>query len=135
VDEAEQERRKELSKYAGPREFFRLGCFIMGWFFLGLIIGLTLTLVFNIKEEIGIAVFIVFSLAVFALPILGYYWKPANSLMNKVVGNKNFSYPILPIPTGRLTFEKRPWYYYITLLWRYLLLILLMYLVIKYFTK
>jgi hypothetical protein len=76
VDEAEQERRKELSKYAGPREFFRLGCFIVGWIFFGAIIFI-FTLVLNVKEEIGTAVFIVFILTVFAFPILGYYWKPA----------------------------------------------------------
>jgi len=132
VDEQEQERRREMSKYS-VREFFRLGCFIIGWIFLGVIISLILTLVLNVKEEIGIAVYIVFIFtAVIAFPILSHFWKPANTFIYKVLGNKNLNIPIWSLPTGRLSFKKYPWYYYLPSLWGWLMLIALLYVVIKY---
>jgi hypothetical protein len=106
VDEKERERRREMSKYS-VREFFRLGCFIMGWIFLGVIISLILTLVLNVKEEIGIAVYIVFMLtAVIAFPILSHFWKPAITFMYKILGNKNLNILIWSLPTGKLSYKK-----------------------------
>ncbi len=135
MDEKERERRKEMSKYIGPRELFKLGGLIMGWIFLGVIISLFLTLVLHVKEEIGTAVFSVFILTLFAFPFVGYYWKPANFLMNKVIGNKNLNIPILPPPTGRFSFKKYPWFYYLPSLWGWLMLIALVYVVIRYLVK
>jgi hypothetical protein len=135
VDEEERERRKELSKYAGPREFFRIGCFMMGWVFLGLIIGLILTLVFHIKENIGTIVFVIIGFTSFIFPFVALFWKPARSVMNKVIGNKNLKTQTIPLSTVKLTFKKRPWYYYLIILWEWSLVITLFYLAIKYFTK
>jgi hypothetical protein len=135
VDETERERRKEMSKYLGPRELFKIVGFLMGWIFLGIIIGLILEIDFKVNENIGTGFSMAFVITAFAFPIIGHYWKPANSLMNKVVGNKNLNYYLYPISPLRPTFKKRPWPYYLISLWRWLLLIALLVLVIKYFTK
>ena len=135
MDEEERERRRELSKYAGPREFFRLGCFIAGCVFLVFIIGLILELVLKLRGYGEAFVGVAMGLVVIVFPILARFWKPARSLMNKIIGNKNLNTQTIPLSTVKLTFKKRPWFYYIISLWRWLLLIALSYLVIKYFTK
>lgn len=135
MDEEERERRKEMSKYVGLRGRFRLFGFMMGLWFLGLIIGLILMIDFNL-EEIGIAVFWVFFITALAFPFVAIFWKPANSLMKKVSGNKNLSIHTIPLSTlKKLIFKKRPWYIYLLWLWEWLLLMALLYVVIKYFTK
>lgn len=125
-----------MAKYYGPREFFRLGCFIMGWILLG-IVGLIVMTVLKM-EVIGKTVYWVLLMTSFVFPIVGYYWKPANSVMNKVIGNKNLNYPILSLSSlskVKLSLRKQPWYYYLPSLWRLLLIIALFYLAIRYFMK
>jgi hypothetical protein len=81
MDEAEREKLSEFQRNFGPREFFRLGCFIVVWNILGGFIAIVLANVFH-KEEPNIAVIAVFVLAIFVFPLLAPYWKPANSLFN-----------------------------------------------------
>jgi hypothetical protein len=135
VDEEERENRRELSKYAGPREFFRLGCFIAGCGFLVFIIGLILELVFKLRGYGEAFVAGAMGLVVIVFPILARFWKPARSLMNKIIGNDNLYPHPLPLSKVKLTFKNRPWPYYVILLWEWFVLIVLIYLVIKYFTK
>jgi hypothetical protein len=136
VDDAERERREKMSKYIGPRELIRFVIFFMGWIYFGVIIGILLMVVFHISEDIGIAVSLVFLITAFTFPFVGRFWKPANSLLNKVIGNKNINVPIIPLSTIRLvSTKKRPWYYYLPSVWGWLLVIALLYVVIKYLTK
>ncbi|HMD89353.1 MAG TPA: hypothetical protein VKF38_09345 [Anaerolineaceae bacterium] len=136
MDDAERERREKMSKYFGTRELLRVVSFLMGWIFFGVIIEILLTVVFHISEEVGFPVFLVFLITAFTFPFVGRFWKPANSLLNKVIGNKNLNVPIIPLSTIRLVgTKKRPWYYYLPSVWGWLLVIALLYVVIKYLTK
>jgi hypothetical protein len=134
MDEAEREKLREFQRNFGPREFFRLGCFIVIWNILGGIIAIVLAGVFH-KEEPNTAVIAVFVLTMFAFPFVVPYWKPANSLFNYMLGNKKPAYPLLHRSSIRLNLSKRPWFYFLPTVWRTILLIILLYFVIRYLSK
>jgi hypothetical protein len=134
MDEAEREKLNEFQRNFGPREFFRLGCFIMVWNILGVIIAIVLAGVFH-KEEPNPAVIAVFVLTIFAFPLVAPYWKPANSLFNFMLGNKKPAYPLLHQPSIKLDLSKRPWCSFLPTVWRTILLIILLSFVIKYLSK
>jgi hypothetical protein len=134
VDEKERKRRSEMAKYYGPREMFRFVGFLLGWIFLGLVIAVILLLLFDIKKEVFIAFSMVFVITAFAFPFVAFFWTPANSLMNKVIGNKNINFSTISLSSLK-QIEKRPWYYYLPSLWGWLMTIILFYLIIQYLSK
>lgn len=134
MDEAEREKLSEFQRNFGPRELIRLGCFTVIWNMLGVMIAIVLADVFH-KEEPNAVVIAVCVLTMFAFPIVARYWKPANSLFNFVLGNKEPAYPLLHRSSINLNLRQRPWYYFLPTVWRTILLILLLYFVIRYLSK
>lgn len=74
MDRDEQERRRKLSKYPGPRELFRFGCFMLAWVFLGVIIELILTLVFHVQDNIGMTVMVIIQLTGLVFPFVALFY-------------------------------------------------------------
>jgi hypothetical protein len=135
MDPEALKRSNEMAKNFGPREFLRFIGFFIGWIFFGLAVALTLLIQFHVQENITSAVFITFVITGMVFPISARFWKPANTVTNWVIGNKDCIIPLQQFPSIHKTVQEHAWYEFLPSLWRLGLLILLAYFVIKYLTK
>ena len=135
MDKNTQEQQREAAINFGPREYLRFAGFFIGWILLGPVIGLILIFVFDASKIVFEVVSMAFIFSAFAFPFVARFWKPANSLLNKVLGNKDLKIPTIPLSAITPASRKYPWYYYLHSLWGWFLVILLIYFGIKYFVK
>ncbi len=126
MDEEQRKWQKQYTSHIGAREFLILGGVVMGWILVGLLISV-------VTETL--TVFLVFFLSVFVFAILSTRWKPAYVILYKILGNKNL--PKEPFPRGitMLPKEPRAWWSYLPNLWWLILDMILLVLVIIFFTK
>jgi hypothetical protein len=126
MDEEQRKWQKQYTSHIGAREVLVLGGAVMGWILVGLLISV-------VTETL--AVFLVFFLSVFVFAILSTRWKPAYAILYKILGNKNL--PTEPFPGGFTWLPKQPraWWSYLPGLWWLILDVILLILVIRYFSK
>ena len=122
MDEEQKEWYKQYSASFGVWEFVRFGCFFLFWIFS----GLALTSIFN-----NSAIFVIFFIAIFVFAIIASRWKPAYSLLRKILGNK--SLPIEPRPHSIVKIPRQPlpWWGYLFGIWFLLLDLLILYIILK----
>jgi hypothetical protein len=132
----DDERKKWSEQYnnnTGPREIFRFGCALMIWMFFG--VAITLAFEFAGFHATAIIIFTIFFISMFVLPIIFLSWKPGYAVLRKILGNKNIPVEPMPRSTMKLPREPRPWQYYLLVAWRYLILLILLYAVVKWLLK
>jgi hypothetical protein len=126
VDDDRREWQRKFTSNFGAREFLRLFGALVVWSFLCVAIAV-------IFDSAVISTILTFAFFVFL--IVSPNWKPTYSVFRKILGNKNL--PIEPRPSSqtKVVLQKHPWWYYLPGIWGWLMALILMYLVIKYFTK
>jgi hypothetical protein len=117
---------RQYASSIGTKEFIRVGCAIIIWIFLG--IGLTLA--FHLTGySADSAIFNIFFIAMFAFQFVATRWKPAYSLLRKILGNENL--PIEPYPRtiSKTLNEPRPWWSYLPGIWFLILELVILYII------
>lgn len=128
MNDEHKEWSKQYTSSIGVKEFFRVGCAIILWVFIG--VGISLAFELN-GYSIGSIIFSIFFIAMFVFPFIAFRYKPAYLFLRKVLGNK--SLPTSPPPSSNeKTFRQpRPWWSYLPSLWWLLMLLLLLYIILK----
>ena len=118
---------KQFSSNVGARELLRLGCFIVIW----MLLAGALSSIFYTSQLIQLLLFTIFLISLFAFAIVSQTWKPAYSLLRKIVGNKNLpSEPMHP-STVKIPRQRLPWWGYLFGIWFLLLDLLILYIILK----
>jgi len=119
---------KQLSSNFGAKEFLRFGCAVMIWLFIGLAISI----------PIGVAgyswasmIFVIFLSTILVFPFVTRRWKPAYSLLRKILGNKNLPSEPMPYSIVKIPRQPLPWWGYLFGIWFLLLDLLILYIILK----
>ena len=133
MDEEQQKWYKQYLSSFGVKEVLRAGCAILAWQFLG--VALALIIAIPGKNEIfAQVIFGIFTLSIFVFPFL-IRWRPAYSLLRAIIGNENLPTEPMPRSTTKLPHQPKPWWAYLPGIWGWLMLLLLLYVIIQYFSK
>lgn len=132
MDEKQREWSSQYSSNIGTGEFFRLGFAILLWIFTG--IGLSLAIGLEGFSG-GFVVFAIFLIILFVFAFITALWEPTYSLLRKLLANENLPREPFPRSTTKTSRKPRQWWSYLPGFWFSLLAFLLLYLVIKYFSK
>jgi hypothetical protein len=130
MDDDRREWQRKFTSNFVAREFLRLMGAWLIWTFLSVVLGIALGVFIDSAVVSTILIF-----AFFVLLIVSPTWKPAYSVFRMILGNKNLPTEPRPRSHTKLVFQKHPWWYYLPGIWGWLMTLILMYLVIKYFTK
>src|SRR6185295_1897814 len=124
MDEEQRKWQKQYSSHMGVREVLILGAANIGW----LLIGLVLSVVTRF-----LPLFLIFLVSTFVFAVVSTRWKPAYSVLYKLLGNKHL--PTEPFPHRFKLFSKEPraWWSYLPSLWLLVLDVILLILAIRYF--
>jgi len=133
MDDEQKKWRKQYSSSLGAKEYIRLSGAIVIWEFIGMAIALAIALPGK-NEKLSDIIIAIFTLSIFVFPIL-IRWRLAYSLLRAIVGNKNLPTEPMPRSTIKLPPQPKPWFYYLLVIWNWALALLLLYLVIQYFSK
>jgi hypothetical protein len=126
MNDEQRKWKKQYSSCFGTREFLRLAIAILAWIFAGL----------AISSIVGSStIFIAFFFVLFLFSFVSPRWKPAYSLLRKIIGNQNLPTEPLSHTVAKSSSQARVWWSYIPSIWWVLLDLILLYLVIKYLIK
>ena len=134
MDDEQKKWRKQYSSSLGAKEYIRLSCAIVIWQFIGVAIALAIALPGK-NGKFSDIVIAIFTLSIFAIPFLSRRWQPAYSLLRKIMGNKNLPTEPMRRSIIKLPPQPKPWFYHLSAIWNWALALLLLYLVIQYFSK
>lgn len=97
MDEEQRKWQKQSTSHIGVREVLILGGAVIGWLLIGLLISVVME---------SLAVFLIFFFSMFGFAMVSTRWKPAYSILYKIMGNKNL--PTEPFPRGFTLVPKQP---------------------------
>ena len=132
MDEKRREWRRQQSANFGAREFVRFGCAFIGWTFLGVAIGVALEVHDYPGGQLVTGIFL---LTAVMFPLVSLKWKPPYTILRRILGNENLPTEPMPRLSVRPRAEPRPRWFYLWVAWRWLINLLLLYAVIRYFSK
>ncbi len=131
MDDKQQKWLNQFWSNIGLREYFRFGCAITIWVFITAAASIVST---YINHSMSPIVFVVFSSAIFILPLL-LRWQPVYSLFRAIFGNKNLPIESMPQSTAKPSGRSSLWWFYFPATLFFLLDLVLLYLFIKYLFK
>jgi hypothetical protein len=132
MGEEQKKWHQQFSASFGLQEYLRFSCAILIWNFLGVILGLVLEFAGYSMGGFVVAIFVVM---MFVFPFTVWSWKPAYSILRLILGKEKLP-PELPTrKTPKMSHQPRPWWSFLPSIWWYLWLLLLFYLVIKYYLR
>jgi magnesium-transporting ATPase (P-type) len=126
MDEEQRKWQKQYSSHMGAREFLILIGAIMGWVLIGALISVMTN---------SFAVFLIFFVSMLVFAVVSTRWKPAYSILYKLLGNKNLPTEPFPRAFSLHSRQQRVWWSYLPGLWWLILVVILLLLVIRYFAK
>ena len=126
----EWSRRYNLS--IGMKEIIRLGCAIIIWIFIGVVISLALELA---GYSLSSIVFGIFFVSPFVFAFIAASRKSTYSLLRKILGNENLPHEPFPRSTVKIPHRPLPWWAHLPGIWGWLMGLALLYAVIRYLSK
>ena len=132
MNEEQKSLSRQYTSSFSTREVLRLGCAIMKWLFL----GIGLSIVFELMGySWGFIVFVTFFLAMFVFAFTAYSRKLGYSFLRKIIGNEHL--PTKPYPKSRINVahEPRPLWVYLFGIWHWLMLLLIIFIILKWYWK
>jgi len=121
---------EQFNRNFGVREILRFGCAIVIWIILGAALGVAFEIA---GYSAGGYIFVFFLLMLFMFPPLAYGWKPTYRLFRIILANENL--PIQPPPRSTIKTVRPPLprWYYLLVIWRWILGLLVLYFMTRYF--
>ena len=126
MNEEQKEWQKQFSSNFGAREYVRFAIAFVACIFAGVALAILLR---------SVVAFYIFLFVAFAFPLLGSRWKPTYSIFRWILGNKNIPLEPMPHRPLGLPVQKRPWWSYLPGIWWLLIVLVLLFLVIRYFSR
>lgn len=134
MDIAQQKWSQPYFASLGAKEPIRLSCAAGIWEYVGVASALAIALTGR-NEKLPVIVMAIFTLSIFVLPFLNRWWEPAHSRHRVFVGKQSLPDERMPRSTTKVSRQPRPWRSYLPGIWRWSMLLLMLYAVIKYLSK
>ena len=131
MNEEQMKWEKQFWTNFGGRAFFRFSCFVGIWILLAVV----LSLFFHSSELISTLLFTAFLVSLFAFAVFSRGWKPAYLFLRKVLGNENLPIEPMPRPTVKIPRGRLPWWGYLLGIWHWFLLLLVLFIVLKWYLQ
>lgn len=132
MNEEQTRWRNQFVSNIGIKEILKLGCAIMVWIFIGAGIAIAFALGGYSWSSI---IFGIFLITMFFFPFVVHSSKPLYILTRKILGNENL--PLEPYPSSKVKtpHQPLPWWGYLLAIWHYLLLLLILFIILKWYLK
>jgi len=131
MDDEQKEWQKQFWINFGLREYFRFGCAFIIWIFILVALSIAFAFAGYSANSTSIIFSAILVITIFVFPFIARSWRPAYSLLRKILGNDNL--PMEPMPRSRIKIprQQRPWWSYLPGIWGWLMLLLLLYVILK----
>ena len=131
MDEEQKNWRQQYTSNIGVREVLRLGFAFVIWILILIVLSIPFGFAGYSSSSISWIFSTILVITILAFPFIAFSWKPAYSLLRKILGNKNL--PTEPRPHSIVKIPRRPlpWWGYLFGIWFLLLDLLILYIILK----
>ena len=131
MDDERKKWSKQYTSNIGAREVLRLGRAFVIWIFILVALSIPFGLAGYSSNSISWIFSTILIITIFAFPFIAFSWKPAYSLLRKIIGNENLPTEIMPRSTAKGPRQPLPWWGYLFGIWFLLLDLLILYIILK----
>jgi hypothetical protein len=126
MDENQREWQKQFWTNFGGWEYLKYSAAFLLWNSVGIAVAVML--------HAG-AIYALFFIATFVFTRLAITWQPAYLVFRKVIGNDKMPSESMPRASVAVPRERLPWWAYIPSMWFLLLDLVLLFILIRYFSR
>lgn len=133
MNEEQAKWRQQYTSNIGMKEFLRLGCAISSWILTLILLAIVFGFAGISSKLTGLFLAIVMIAPLFVFPFIAHSWKPGYLLIRRILANENL--PKEPYPKSRASMasEPRPRWIYMLGIWHWLLILIIVFIILKWY--